>query len=182
MRHAHLPRADCLLANPPVCRTGQSERGQQRNCDAQHRHGIGDPERGRDGGRLHSAINTRRQLSAKNRRSARRRAPHRWRRRCAYQEILFLASGAAVDDVARVLAWPAGLVARVAGRDIMSWLHHRARPSRKSVTTSIAACLPVRSGFLPVSGGLTGPGGPEWRGAIHDGRRLPAPLGRPRPR
>ena len=51
-----------------------------------------------------------------------------------------------------------------------------------SVTTSIAACLSVRSGFLPVSGGLTGPGGPEWRGAIHDGRRLPAPLGRPRPR
>src|SRR6266516_5209298 len=74
------------------------------------------------------------------------------------------------------------LVARVAGRDIMSWSHYRARPSRKSVTTSIAACLPVRSGFLPVSGGLTGPGGPEWRGAIHDGRRLPAPLGRPRPR
>jgi len=31
----------CPPANPLLCRTGQSERGQQRNCDAQHRHGIG---------------------------------------------------------------------------------------------------------------------------------------------
>jgi hypothetical protein len=41
VRHAHLPRTDCPFANTPVCRTGQSERGRQRSCDAQHRYGIG---------------------------------------------------------------------------------------------------------------------------------------------
>src|SRR5262249_34894407 len=34
--------------------------------------------------------------------------------------------------------------------------------------TSIAACLPMRSGFLSAFDALTGRGA-EWRGAIHDG-------------